>query len=219
VANHCYNFVTFSGNEPGLKQLVSSLEKARIAFMETERELSENNVWIYGLNAYMILGTRPPSKDESGNYNMDVYQDYGSKWFDCNWEVTEVEGKLESVTLQGDSAWSPMLPLFEKIAKKMKLDGDGNYEESGMDFAGEFEVSADGLCSHREMTYREYLAENNPNCFWEDRLNDIEEGWYESLEAVYEDFQEVQWELSDKEKTDLEEAFREYEKHRPPQTN
>jgi len=210
MANHCYNFVTFSGNEKGLKQLVSCLKKTRVAFMETERELPEGNVWVYGLNAHMILGSRPPKKDADGNYSLDVYSDYGSKWFDCEWDVTEVDGKIESVTLQGDSAWSPMLPLFEKIAKRMKLNGDGNYEEPGMDFAGEFEVSPDGLCSHREMTYREYLAENNPNCFWEDVLNSIDDGHFKTLDDVLAEFNHDYWKLTEEEITQLKERHEDY---------
>jgi len=210
MANHCYNFVAFTGNEKKLKQLVSSLEKTRLVFMETERELHEGNVWIYGLNAHIILSSRPPEKNAEGNYTLDVYDEYGSKWFDCDWEVTKVDGKLECVTLQGDSAWSPMLPLFEKIAKRLKLNGEGNYEESGMDFAGEFELSPDGLCSHTEMSYREYQAINNPNSYWEDLIMWIEDGYYDSLEAVFEELNSVNWKLTEAEKKEIEQTFAEY---------
>jgi hypothetical protein len=210
MANHCYNFVAFTGNEKGLKQLVSSLEKTRLVFMETERELHESNVWIYGLNAHIILSSRPPEKNAEGNYSLDVYTEYGSKWFDCDWQVTEVDGKIECVTLQGDSAWSPMLFLFEKIAKRLKLNGEGNYEEPGMDFAGEFELSPNGLCFHTEMSYREYQAINNPNSYWEDLIMWIEDGCYDSLEAVFEELDSVNWKLTEAEKKEIEQTFAEY---------
>jgi hypothetical protein len=205
MANHCWNYAEFSGEEKKLKQLLASLEKTRQAFIETERALHNENVLIYALNGHMILGTPPPKQKPDGSYDIDAYTAYGSRWFDCEWDIQHDEGVLIAVTLQGSSAWSPMLPFFEKICKRMKLECHGNYEESGMDFAGEFEIGPDGIYEHTQMSYREYEAENNPDQFWENMVENIEEGYFDTIEDVYIEFTSCKWELTPKEKEELKE--------------
>lgn len=203
MANHCWNYAVFSGEERRLKQLIASLEKAHAQFSEEQRELHDNMVWIYGLNGHIILGTPPPKERPDGSHDIDPYEAYGSKWFDCCWQVEEKDGVVVSVSLQGDSAWSPMLPLFEKICRRMDLTCFGNYEESGMDFAGEFEYDPDGEVSHIQMTYREYQAENNPDWFWENIVESIEEGYFFTFEDVCTEFAICKWQLTEKEKEEL----------------
>jgi hypothetical protein len=209
MANHCWNYAVFTGEESKLKQLINSLEKTRIDFKQ-ERELPEETAWIYGLNGHIVLGTAPPKVRADGGYEIDSYEAYGSKWFDCHWTVAEKEGKIVSVDIQGDSAWSPMLPLFEKICLRMKLKCYGNYEEPGMDFAGEFEFDEDGEVSHTEMSYREYQAENNPDAFWENLIENIDEGYFESIEDVYTEFQISGWTLTEAEKQELKKVHDEW---------
>lgn len=205
MANHCWNYAVFSGEEKKLKQLISSLEKTRKAFIETEGYLPDGMVWIYSLNGHMVLGTPPPKQRPQGSYDIDVYSAYGSKWFDCCWEVEKKDHVIISVSLQGDSAWSPMLPFFEKICRRMNLTCFGNYEESGMDFAGEFEYNTEGEVMHNQMSYREYEAENNPDQFWENMVENIDEGYFETLEDVYAEFADCKWELTQEEKKELKE--------------
>ena len=109
--------------------------------------------------------------------------------------------------MQGDSAWSPMLPLFSKICKKYNLTCDGNYSESGMDFAGEFVIDSDGNIEDTQMTYKQYEAKNNPDSFWEQVIYEIEEGYFDSLEAVYQEFTRADWVLSESEKLQLKEVY------------
>jgi len=205
MANHCWNYAVFSGEESKLKQLIASLGKARAEFIEKERDLYDQSVWIYALNGHIVLGLAPPKENSDGSYDIDSYEAYGSKWFDCHWSVGEQDGKIVSVDLQGDSAWSPMLPLFEKICKRMKLSCYGNYEESGMDFAGEFEYDSNGEVSHVQMTYREYQAENNPDWFWENMVENIEEGYFDTFEDVCTEFAVCKWQLTEREKVELKE--------------
>lgn len=207
MANHCWNYAVFEGKEERLKQLISALEKTRKEFIEKERDQYDNCVWLYGLNTHKVLGTRPPKKNEGGSYDIDPYDKYGSKWFDCEWIVEKKEDKVTSVALQGSSAWSPMLPLFEKICKRMNLECWGNYEESGMDFAGEFTINPTGIYEHLQMSYREYQATHNPECFWEDIIINIEEGCFVSLEGVYEEFRNSGWELTEGEKEELKKVY------------
>lgn len=215
MASHCWNYAVFTGidgDQNGLKQLIGSLKKTRDNFIAEERELPEDNVWIYGLNGHILLGTKPPRRDAEGNYASDPYKDYGSKWFDCHFEVQEADKFIDHVVLQGDSAWSPMLPLFEKICKRMKLKCYGNYEESSMDFAGEFEMTPDGIFEHSQMSYREYQAINNPDSYWEDLIYWIEDGCFDSLDAVFAELESVNWEITSEEREELTKVFEEHSK-------
>jgi len=217
MANHCWNYAVFTGEESKLKQLIASLDKARVEFIEKERDLHDQSVWIYGLNGHIVLGSAPPKERPDGSHDIDSYEAYGSKWFDCHWSVAEQDGKIVSVDLQGDSAWSPMLPLFEKICRRMKLSCYGNYEESGMDFAGEFEFDPDGEVSHTEMTYRAYQAENNPDAFWENVIENIDEGYFDSIQDVYTEFELAEWQLTDSERQELQKVHEAWLKEKDDQ--
>ena len=92
----------------------------------------------------------------------------------------------------------------------MKLNCYGNYEEPGMDFAGDFEFNPEGELSHVQLSYREYQAINNPNSYWEDLIMWIEDGCYDTIEAVFEELNSVNWKLTETEKREIEQTFAEY---------
>lgn len=208
MANHCYNFAEFIGPADVLHKLSKRLEKItkdQLKEAYTDKGLpipayKEEVAWINGTNAHELLFKKKPS----GNF--DVYDLYGSKWFECYYQYNEGD---EHLIMQGDSAWSPMLPLFEKICKKFKLNCVGNYGESGMNFAGEFEFDPEGCVEHKEMTYRQYEAEHNPTSFWDQILYEIEEGYYDSLESIYEELKSVDWDLTETEKEELKKVYEE----------
>lgn len=206
MANHCWNYAVFTGSESALQKLIDNLNKVREDFIKEHRPLPEQQAWIYGQNGHIVaLIEEPPIVD--GLFSIDPYDAYGSKWYECDWEVEEDDGKIKSVTLQGSSAWSPAHPLFEKICINYGLSCWGNYDESGMDFAGDFEITPNGTTTHNEMTYRQYMATNHPEAFWEDRVNDIVDGAYDSFEDVLADFEHVDWTLTMAEQSELEQLF------------
>ncbi len=206
MANHCYNFVQFVGSPSSLHKLSKRLE--RITKQQIKEEYLDKGlpvpaykqevVWLNGSNAHELLFKKQPQS------NFDVYDEYGSKWFDCYFQYNEHDDYL---SMQGDSAWSPMLPLFSSICKKYKVTCEGNYAESGMDFAGEFVMDIDGNIEDNQMSYRYYEAKNNPDSFWEQIICDIEDGCFNSLDSVYDTFIEVDWKLTDIEKKELKEVY------------
>jgi hypothetical protein len=219
MANHCYNFITLSGDVNEVKKLNNRLTKLRDDALKEEytdkgQEIPKYQTafWVHSGSAHKILFQKP---DELTNH-FDVYEKYGSKWFECNWEYNEED---DFIVLQGDSAWSPMLPLFQKICRKYKLRGEGNYEESGMDLAGEFEITTDGEIMDIQMTYREFMQKNNPESYWDQLLCDIDDGVFDSLDDIINEFNADIWKLTEEEKTELEDAFRKYEQRRLLQTN
>ena len=219
MANHCYNFITLSGDVNEVKKLNNRLTKLRDDALKEEytdkgQEIPKYQTafWVHSGSAHKILFQKP---DELTNH-FDVYEKYGSKWFECNWEYNEED---DFIVLQGDSAWSPMLPLFQKICRKYKLRGEGNYEESGMDLAGEFEITTDGEIMDIQMTYREFMQKNNPESYWDQLLCDIDDGVFDSFDDIINEFNADIWKLTEEEKTELEDAFRKYEQRRLLQTN
>jgi len=213
MANHCYNSVTFTGDMEQLKKLEKRLKKTQEnCFKEayTDQGLpipttvsDENSVWLNGANYHFILFKKTDNWTDSSE---DVYDKYGSKWFEPYWSFDE-----DTLQMWGDSAWSPMMPLFMKICKFYKLNASGFYSEPGMNFAGDFEMNEAGMMQHIPATYRAHLAKNNPEVFWDDILVWISEGYYEKLDAIFADFKEVDWELTPSEIETLEEAFKDFQ--------
>jgi hypothetical protein len=188
MANHCYNYAYFTGDSKKLKQLYSSVLKLQ--------EEGSHFVSLYSRNYPLILNDIPL---KTSGTSLDVYDVYGSKWFECDLDKEEKDGEITSVTMAGDSAWSPMLPLFTKICKKLDLSCEGHYEEPGMNFAGEFVLTK----THYEdnmTSYRAFLATSSPEAYLEDLYNEIEEGYYQTFEDLQEELKETKFNPTAEEK-------------------
>jgi hypothetical protein len=195
------------GNHEDLKKLHSRLVFVNKEF-QSEDSLNpyqgmSNYIEFYANNYHRLLLTK--KKDFS--VSNDVYDQYGSKWFTCEFEVYEDNGIITSISLQGDSAWSPILPFVAKISKKFKLEAEGSFEEPGMDFAGEYTVDKNGNVSENTMTYKEYEAANNPEGYWNNLIDNIQEGHYETLKAIYNDLYLDGYELTEEDVKIIEDEF------------
>lgn len=211
MANHCWNFAEFVGTSDMLKRMCLYLQKAREEYLkidESERvsHLDDNQVWLWAGNYSKVLNVR----NELKQVGFDVYQSYGSKWFDCVWEINyldDTKKEIDTVSLQGSSAWSPVLPFFIKLCKKYGLSAEGDYEEPGMDFAGTFKINNKGELTEEQLTYREYMRKYQFDAFWEQVIYEIEEGYFTSLEDVYKEFENCEEPLSESDKTILRETY------------
>jgi hypothetical protein len=207
MANHCYNYGYFHGDAEQINKLITALETEKTRILKEEYtdkaypRLSYINLWAGNYN--LILSDKPDDYTKEG---YDVYDLYGSKWFTCEWEVDSDK----ECTISGDSAWSPVLPFFAKICKKYNLTCEGNYEESGMDFAGRFVIDEGGNVEDEQMTYLEYEAINNPDSFWDNALELIEVGNFIFFEDVLDYFKRVKWELSNGEIETLTRYYKNY---------
>lgn len=211
MANHCYNYGYFVGSRKEIQRLLAQAKKLEegkeVRYRESTPTTAE--IGLYAVNYSKLLMNRP-DQQEDGNFKtgFDVYEKYGSKWFDAYLELQEYHNEDEiGLIISGDSAWSPMLPLFVKLCKKYKLTCEGNYDEPGMDFAGEFTIDIDGNFEEVQMTYREYQQKNNPECFWDDITNQIDDGYFQDIESVYAEFNPEYWKLTPEEKEELKKCF------------
>ena len=213
MANHCYNYGYFIGKPEEIKKLFAQVKKLDL---ETETNYrhggssAQFNLWAG--NFCKVLMNKPEQKpDGSFPTKFDVYDKYGSKWFEAYFELQEGHtGDEAGIVISGDSAWSPVLPFFAKICKKYKLTCEGNYEESGMDFAGEFVIDEDGNIEDDQMTYREYEQKNNPTTYWDLVINEIQEGYYNTFESILDLFSDQYWKLTKEEVQELKTYFNDY---------
>ena len=107
----------------------------------------------------------------SGNYELlfdsiDDVDDWGSKWQVFS-DVDYSEGDT-MMFINGYSAWAPADGLWKKISKDFNLSVTCEYSEPGMDFAGITSWNDGDETDREEMTYWEYLFDNDNEYFWEE---------------------------------------------------
>jgi hypothetical protein len=142
MANNCWNKVTITGSN-------ETLNKIKDRFESSERGIFNIN------NLHILFDSDVSDMDED---------DFGSKWFTPS--VTIEDGEL---IVSGDSAWSPMIGLFERICVDYGVEATLDYEEMGNDFAGRISWNSKGVeIQNEEWTYweKEYLY--NQENFWEE---------------------------------------------------
>ena len=112
-----------------------------------------------------LRNTSAPNKENP----QEMIKKYGySDWYDfrcarwgTKWNARDVELTLESPTslsISFNTAWSPPLPIIEKIAKKYPFaEITLSYYEEGMGFAGEVSYYKGNLL---------YEQEQETNCEW-----------------------------------------------------
>ena len=137
MANYCWNSVNITGNKETLNVLESIFEKYEK--VETFNQFAE-----------LFLKESAPKTDDDYSY-------YGTKWWDFDIERHEDT----SLSINGDSAWSPPITLLELISKKYKVTIEGDYNESGCDFAGEYKIVNGVITMHDEFTYAEFIYREN----------------------------------------------------------
>ena len=139
MANYCWNWVHFTGKKENLQRLVDGLEKAK--------SLNEDNQGLIWYKTFFTaLGSEPPEEPT------DVYDDFGSKWY----EIQEIEFDGEGITITGTSAWSPVSQFFLKLSEVYELHFDSEFEESGCDFGGFFAGNNGKVTDDRTYTYAQY---------------------------------------------------------------
>jgi hypothetical protein len=61
------------------------------------------------------------------------------------------------------------------------------------------------------MSHRQFQQKHNPECFWDDVMNWIDDGHYKTLEDILEEFDDDYWgPLIDEEKDELKKALDEF---------
>ena len=135
MANNCFNYVSFSGENEILKKI----------------EEKFNALKNEGLN-YENYHKLFESDMDMSDYD---FSDELPKWY----HPDDVEFINDNILyINGDSAWTPVTELVGLISEKYKVSANINYEEQGNNFAGEETYNEEGLCIlSEEHTYWEGL--------------------------------------------------------------
>tara|TARA_Y100000389_G_C17425190_1_gene499154 strand:- start:996 stop:1619 length:624 start_codon:yes stop_codon:yes gene_type:complete len=167
MPNYCSNDITITGNIKDLVELYNRID----AYLKTE-----GNEGYWGGTYYTMFKTLQPfySKD---NKDFNVYEQYGSKWF----EINSYNLLDEVLTISGDSAWSPVLSLCEKLALDYDLTIDVDFDEPGMDFAGYYRYDSSGCIKSEDITSNQYNFDCDIHS-WIDNVIDNSLCNYESYE-------------------------------------
>ena len=163
MANHCYNWANINGPKKSLDLLEQRIEEALKG--------DANSLWA---KTYPILLGITDVPD-------DVYDDYGSKWFDIGWDR---HGKRDA-SISGDSAWSPVSQLFLKLSKEYGLHIESEYEEPGCDFGGFYDCKNGEVL--RDDTYP-YLKYRFKCGNYEGAIDDIKDSILNHNYETYEEF-------------------------------
>jgi hypothetical protein len=165
MANDCWNKVIIKGDETTLKKIREKFNS------------SENGV--FTMNNYKSL------------FNTDVSDmdedDFGSKRF-----IPSVSLQDGQLLISGDSAWSPVIGLFERICVEYGVEAEMEYDEMGYDFAGHIIWDTKGVeIKNQEWTYWERLYLNDPDNFWEEMEWRYEN--YETFDELLESLELDRW--------------------------
>jgi hypothetical protein len=165
MANDCWNKAVITGSNETLQKI------------KTRFESSENGV--FNMNNYHTL------------FDSDVSdmteEEFGSKRFTPSVEIYD-----NQLVISGDSAWSPMIGLFERICVDYGVEATLEYDEIGYDFAGKIVWDSKGVeLVNEEFTYWEWMCIKDPDSFWEEMSWRYED--YDTFEELLETFELHKW--------------------------
>ena len=152
MANHCYNFISLNGDNKSIKELAKRLT-------DTYDKFHYLNGW-----CDYVLKIRDDFNYIKEEDKRD-YHHYGSKWFDFDVYVDD-----NCITIQGASAWSPMVKFTEDLCEVYNLSGSIEYEESGCDFGGYAVYIGEEEVDSGEFTYMEWKYRSDLTYWMEDMI-------------------------------------------------
>lgn len=138
MANYCDSKVRISGESEDLQRLMDKIGETTTFSSETYSTLFES---------------------------VDDVEDWGSKWQVINPEYYPGD---TMIFISGESAWGPADGLWKKISKEFNVEVTLEYSEPGMGFAGITSWNDGEEIDRQEMSYYEYLYENDTEYFWEE---------------------------------------------------
>ena len=168
MANHCYNYASIEGTE----QMLDLFEK-RLA------EATKNNEALFHPTFYQVLGLE--ARDG------DVYDDFGSRWFDTLWERHSPTTGL----LSGDSAWSPVSEFLRKLSEVYSFNIESTYEEGGDNFGGWFNCTNGEVTTDVTTSYYAFRYTEEGEYFMQSLIEDANEGYWESADELDKDLLEI----------------------------
>ena len=195
MPNWCSNYALITGSKEAIakiKEAIDSIESG-----------SDPSVF------KTLVGIHPEVTQEeydSGKWYGANCDYWGTKWDvrpdDCSFNFDE-----ESFTMSPETAWSPPIGFYEALAKKYGVKVEAEYNESGVDFAGQVFVDEEGNVNDNCYPYYEGIYKMDSDWFFHEL-----ESYFE---CVHDDEEEVTEEYIDStfpfvSKEDREEIIEKY---------
>ena len=184
MANHCYNSASIEGS----KQMLDKFEKALNKATKISSSLNKNAF-------YKVLGQEPTDED--------VYETFGSRWFDPMWE----RHSATSGVLSGDSAWSPVSEFFRLLSDVYQLEITSTYEEMGDNFGGWYDCENGEMTRDVTTSYYAFRYLDDREHTMETMLEDATDGYWESVDDLDSELLEI---MREKDRVELIEAVNKY---------
>lgn len=203
MPNYCWNWIEISASKENIEKIRTVIDQVN----ETEEGFWASN--------YPLLIEKPAiSKEDLEKMQFfDVYSEWGSKWFTPyvdGYHLSEnpvQKNKNSYITIAGDSAWGPMLPLCEKLSKHYNADITIEFEEPGCDFGGRYRFSNGNIQEQEEYAYLEWQYINGNfeqiESHLEDSICD-----YDTFFALYCDYKKIFQMMEPEERKIIYEMFK-----------
>jgi len=200
MANYCYNWAMFSGSETALKTMLENIQKA-VSGNDNE------GLWYETYPITLGLDRAEVPKDINTFYN-DVYEEYGSKWFQIHIDDESYgESGEGTVTISGDSAWSPMSPLFRKLSEVYQLEVESVFEEGGNDFGGYYDCKNGEVTKDLTFEYRVFKYIDDRDSYITSMYDDLDDGTWEDLNDFKNDHRPEVFQFTAEEWADINDYF------------
>lgn len=178
MPNYCSNSVCITGDPVDIKEFYDRVH----TFLS-----SEDNDGYWGGTYYTMFRTMQKFYSKDDPTPFDVYSEYGSKWWDV--QDYSLEDSDCTMYMNGDSAWSPVLQLMEKLAVDYNFHITISYCEPGMNFAGECEYDNTGCITEVSYTCEEYDYLEDKDYFFDSLMNRVE--YYDTEEEFNDTFSDT----------------------------
>ena len=121
MPNWCSNYISFEGKEKALDTFKNDVKKIKIGD---------------------CLFTSLTDVKSEWDYNLWIEQ-FGTKW-SVFMEEYVYSSLLDNYSFNCETAWSPCIEFVQKVCKKYALSASIEFSETGMNFAGIYDINEDG---------------------------------------------------------------------------
>lgn len=162
--NWCSNDISFYGEKSEVERLVEFVktDKSEFDFNTAipypEKWAEIDAAWNNAFKSGFPNGNVTSAFSDMGGYQWCI-DNWGTKWNAYEPSRSDVEmyyGGVSQVTYYFDTAWSPPIPVIKKLGELFpKLTIYMHYQEEGMMFEGEVQISNGEVFSERERELHE----------------------------------------------------------------
>lgn len=199
MPNYCYNWATLSGSEFALKTMLDNIQKA-VSGNDNE------GLWYETYPITLGMGRANVHREDS-RLNFDVYEEYGSKWFEIHIDSQSYEDGQGSVVISGDSAWSPVSPWLLKLSEVYQLEVESTFDEPGNDFGGYYNCKNGEVTKDLTFEWRVYQYIDDRDNYITRMYDDLDDGTWEDLDDFKNDHRPEVFQFTAEEWADINDYF------------